>query len=274
MNEEIVVGQPLDLVVLACKSNALRCRLLGSDREITLRTAVRDEFPGAIITVMPAKQWTHARHPYLSGDIVGIRSDVVALGLQPLSLHERGEWDPAREYWAEDGAPIEEWAKTIISHGRRPMFEMEQVLPGVDPENFDSDPIVEAGELHEAGDSHGAYQILMKLLGKDLRCLAAHAHLGRIEFDRNPKLAMRHYETGTAIGALSLGLEFDGVLAWGLTDNRPFLRCLNGTGLCAWRLDDRPGATAVFEKMRWLNPADNQGARSRLADLADGRPWT
>ena len=67
-SDGIDIDQPVDLVVLACKSNALRCRLLGSDREITLRTAVRDEFPGAIITVTPAKQWTHARHLYLSGD--------------------------------------------------------------------------------------------------------------------------------------------------------------------------------------------------------------
>jgi hypothetical protein len=41
--DDIVVGRPVDLVVLACKSNALRCRLLGSAREVTLRTAVHDE---------------------------------------------------------------------------------------------------------------------------------------------------------------------------------------------------------------------------------------
>jgi hypothetical protein len=44
-DEDIVVGRPVELVVLACKSNALRCRLLGSAREVTLRTAVREEIP-------------------------------------------------------------------------------------------------------------------------------------------------------------------------------------------------------------------------------------
>src|SRR5690606_479087 len=36
--DDIVVGKPVDLVVLSCRSNALRCRLLGSAREVTLRT--------------------------------------------------------------------------------------------------------------------------------------------------------------------------------------------------------------------------------------------
>jgi hypothetical protein len=45
-----------------------------------------------------------------------------------------GEWDPAREYWGEEDEPIDEWAKPIIARGPRPMFEMEQVLPGSDPE--------------------------------------------------------------------------------------------------------------------------------------------
>jgi hypothetical protein len=44
--DDIVVGEPIDLVVLACKSNALRCRLVGSARVVTLRTAVRDEIRG------------------------------------------------------------------------------------------------------------------------------------------------------------------------------------------------------------------------------------
>jgi len=37
-HDDIVVGSPIDLVVLACKTNALRCRLLHSAREVTLRT--------------------------------------------------------------------------------------------------------------------------------------------------------------------------------------------------------------------------------------------
>src|SRR5690606_2472979 len=74
-SQEIVVGQPVELVVLAWKSNAFRCRLLGTSREVTLRTARRDEVPGSIVTVTPKKQWSHGRHPYLSGNISSTRFD-------------------------------------------------------------------------------------------------------------------------------------------------------------------------------------------------------
>jgi hypothetical protein len=271
---DIAPGEPVELVVLACKSNALRCRLLGSDRELTLRTAVRDEVPGAIVTVMPTKQWAHARHAYLAGSVVSMRADVEALGLLPLALHEQGTWDPATAYWGEEGEPIDDWAKPIIARGKRPMFEMEQVIPGADPEDFDSDPIVEASGLKAAGDRAGAREILMNLLARDLRCLDAHAHLGNLEFDHRPGQALRHYEMGLSIGAFSLGKTFDGVLPWGLVDNRPFLRCLHGAALCWWRLGKTREAAAAFRKMLWLNPSDNQGARFELAPVESGETWS
>ena len=270
---DLVIGVPIELVVLACKQNALRCRVLGTAREVTLRTAVQDEVPGSILTVTPKKQWTHERHPYVSGDVQGTRFAVAALGLTPLALHEQGDWDPVNDYWGEEGEPIEAWAKPIIARGKRPMFEMEQVLPGVDPEDFESDPILEAAELREAGDPRGAYDRLMKLLERDLRCLDAHSHLGNFEFERRPKQALAHYEVGVSIGALSLGQDFAGVLPWGLIDNRPFLRCLNGAGLCAWRLRDIRAARALFTQMLWLNPNDNQGARFNLAAIEASRTW-
>ena len=113
----------------------------------------------------------------------------------------------------------------------------------------------------------------MRALAEDLRCLDAHAHLGSFEFEHRPKQAMRHYTVGAGIGALALGPEFDGVLPWGLVDNRPFLRCLHGVGLCSWRLGDFKAAARTFTRMLWLNPSDNQGARFNLADVEAGRSW-
>lgn len=270
---DIAVGEPVELIVLACKSNALRCRLLGTAREVTVRTAVRDEVPGEIVSVVPTKQWTHAGHPYLSGKVGSSRNDVAALRLTPLAVKEAGDWTPEDEYWGEEDKPIDEWAKPIIAHGKRPMFEMEQVIPDADPEDWDSDPIIEASELNAAGRCLEARELLMAMLAKDLRCLDAHAHLGNFEFDHRPEQALRHYQVGVDIGVFSVGKKFDDVLAWGLIDNRPFLRCLHGLGLCWWRLGKTKEAAAIFRRMLWLNPSDNQGARFNLASVEAGREW-
>lgn len=266
-------SRPLDLIVLALKSNALRCRAPGTAREITLRTAVSWEVPGEIITVLPTKQWTHAGHPYLSGKVKGSRLDVRSLGLVPLKLKPEGDWDPAEEYWGEEGEPLDDWAKPIVARGKRPAFEMEQVLPGADPDDPEIDPIIEASELRAAGERGAAEKLLMRVLAEDLRCLDAHAHLGNFEFEHSPKQALRHYMVGAGIGALTLGTDFDGVLPWGLIDNRPFLRCLHGIGLCFWRLGEMKEAAKTFTRMLWLNPADNQGERFNLAGVTAGRTW-
>jgi hypothetical protein len=153
------------------------------------------------------------------------------------------------------------------------MYEMEQVLPGADPDNWDSDPITESNDRKDAGDIVGARNILCRMLEADLRCLDAHAHLGNMVFDRWPDEAMRHYEIGVRIGELSLGGDFNGVLAWGLIDNRPFLRCLHGYALCLWRLKRFAEAEGILSQMLWLNPSDNQGARIILPAVQSGEDW-
>ena len=40
-----------------------------------------------------------------------------------------------------------------------------------------------------------------------------------------------------------------------------------------WRLNKLEEAQAVFARLLWLNPMDNQGARFNLADTAEGRSW-
>jgi tetratricopeptide (TPR) repeat protein len=127
--------------------------------------------------------------------------------------------------------------------------------------------------LKDAGEGAAAYKILMDLCQADLRCLDAHAHLGNSVFDHRPEDAIRHYEVGVRIGELSLGEGFQGVLAWGWIDNRPFLRCLHGYGLCLWRLGRYEEAARVFTRMLWLNPSDNQGARFVVAHVRARETW-
>jgi hypothetical protein len=272
--EDLDLSGPVGLVVLAVKERAARCRLLGSDRAITLRASgLWHMVPGEIVTVEPRKQWSYAGHPYLSGEIASTRLDVRAVGLVPLRLEDTGMWDPGEHYWGEENEPIEEWAKPIIARGPRPGFEMEQVLPGQDPDDPFADPISESNDLKDAGERAAAHKILMELCQADLRCLDAHAHLGNLVFDHSPQEAVRHYEVGVRIGELSLGTGFAGVLLWGHVDNRPFLRCMHGYGLCLWRLGRYDEAWDVFEKMLWLNPSDNQGVRFLVDDVRARMAW-
>jgi hypothetical protein len=265
---------PVELVVLSVKQKAARCRLLGGDQSVTLRAGrLWTVVPGEIAVVRPGKQWNYARNPYLSGVIESTRLDVAALGLVPLRLEERGVWDPSAHYWGEEDEPIEEWAKPMIARGPRPEFEMEQVLPGADADDLFSDPIIESNDRKDSGDSKGAYKILMDCCQADLRCLDAHAHLGNLVFNQLPKDAIRHYEAGVRIGELSLSEGFAGLLPWGWLDNRPFLRCMQGFGLCLWRLGRFREADRIFDRMLWLNPSDNQGVRFLIGDVRAQVAW-
>jgi len=273
---EVDLAKPLDLIVLGIKKKeAARCRLPGTDKELTLRSAgVWGLAPGEIITVVPQKIWSYAGHPYLSADITGYRFDLAALDLTPLNLTPFGMWDPTKHYWGEDVDPEEAWETEIKAAGPRPQYEMEKIIPGEDPEDFDSDPIMKAVDLKDGGDPGGSAQVLNGLLIADLRCLDAHAHLGNLEFTHRLGMAIRHYEIGVQIGNLSLRPDVSPVLLWGPIDNRPYLRCLHGYGLCLWRQKRFDEATAVFTRMLWMNPSDNQGTRFNLNAVRDQKEWT
>ena len=264
----------IELAVLSVKKTAARCRVLGTGENLTFRARrLWDVVPGEIAVVRPAKRWAYAGNPYLSGTIESTRLDATLLGLAPLRLERQGIWKPAEHYWGDEGQPIEDWAKPIIARGPRPVFEMEQVLPGEDSDDLDSDPIIEANDRKDSGDWEGAYRILMDLCQADLRCLDAHAHLGNLMFDTRPKDAVRHYEAGLRIGELSLKRGFSGLLPWGWIDNRPFLRCMHGFGLCLWRLSRFEEAAEIFDRMLWLNPTDNQGVRFEIGEVRSGVSW-
>jgi len=264
----------IELIVSSVKEKAARCRLLETEDIVTLRAPRFWKLvPGEIAKIVPHKKWSYAGHPYLSGEILSTRLDVAALGLVPLRLEQRGTWDPKEEYWGEEGEALDDWAKAIIAWGPRQSFEMEQLLPMDDPDDPDGDPIIRSNELQNAGDYKTARQILMELCDSDLRCLDAHAHLGNLIFDDIPADAMRHYEVGMRIGELSLGSLADGLLPWGWLDNRPFLRCMRGFGLCLWRLEQFEDAERVFDRLLWLNPADNQGVRFNIASVRGRRTW-
>lgn len=267
-------GHLIELAVLAVMQRAAHCRLPQGDAKVTLRVErLWDLAPGEIVTVKIGKRWVYGGHPYVSGTIESKRLEAQSLGLTPLRLTDAGMWDPAEEYWGEPGEPIDAWARPIIARGPRPEFEMEQVIPGEDPDDPFDDPIIEANDRKDSGDFRGAYDTLMRLCRADLRCLDAHAHLGNLSFEPRTRNAIRHYEVGVRIGELSLGNAFGGVLPWGHVDNRPFLRCLHGFGICLWRLGRFGESAEVFNRMLWLNPSDNQGVRFMIGQVRAGMKW-
>jgi hypothetical protein len=74
--------------------------------------------------------------------------------------------------------------------------------------------------------------------------------------------------------AQAAGCGILGVLPWGMIDNRPFLRCLNGLGLCLWRLERFEEAEALFMRLLWMSPSDNLGVRFLLPSVRTRKPWT
>ncbi|MDO8804001.1 MAG: hypothetical protein Q7R35_06205 [Elusimicrobiota bacterium] len=279
--ERLLGKDVVELVVVAVKGRAVRCRILDAGEQVTFRpgSGVRTETEAYILTVRPGKAWVYGRTTYLSGQILNMRLDIPALKLVPLKLEDEYLWNPLEEYWGEEGEPVMDCFKPIIAAGPRPSFEMEQILPGFDPDDPDSDPIGQAVDFYEAGDSAKSYKVLNQCLEEDLRVLDAHAHLGNWTFgDDIPQKweaeqARRHFAAGVAIGDLTLGPGFKGVLQWGRINNRPFLRCLHGLALCFWALGDLQKAGEIFERMLWLNPSDNQGARFCLLETAAGTSY-
>ncbi len=74
-----------------------------------------------------------------------------ALGLTPLGLQRCGNWDPTKDYWPEEGQSLDDWQRAVLARGKGPMCEFEQVMPGEAPEDYDTNPSLEATELNAKG---------------------------------------------------------------------------------------------------------------------------
>jgi len=192
----------------------------------------------------------------------------------PLALNSMGDWDPEEEYWGEPGEERHPLVEEVFAAGVRACFEMDQVIPGVELDDFD-DPIVEAADLHRAGEDRHAMRLLEGVLALDERCVDAWGHLGLIALDtRGPGPAAAFYDKGMAIAEASLPEGFGGVLPWGMVDNRPFLRCLHGLALCAWRQRRWDDAEAMFRSLVWLDPNGALDAIACLGPVLAHERWT
>jgi len=268
-----------ELVVFSVGNRIAACRCLDSGQDASVHLSSRETMeliPGEILKLEIDRIWNYRKQLHVSGQLMEHGFDIPRLGLTALRLTDQGQWDPEKFFEEElSGRGEQELAVfyvPILAAGKRPEFDMEQVVPGnLDP--YADGPILEAVYAEDMGKRSRAKKILMNLLREDLRCLDAYAHLGNLYIDRQTDKALRLYRVALNIAALSFPPGFNGVLPWGHLDNRPYLRCLHGCGLCLWRLGYFGEAEEMFERMLWLNPVDNQGARFLIAEVREKRPW-
>ncbi|MDP2858307.1 MAG: cytoplasmic protein, partial [Bacillota bacterium] len=154
-------------------------------------------------------------------------------------------------------------------------YEMEQVIPGEDWNDPDSDPIIESVDLLHAGAVDDARRVLQQCLTQDTRCIDAYVHLGNIRFrhyhsEIAVEQALKSYRAGVAVGEQALPEGFNGLLLWGYIDNRPFLRALHGLALCEWRLGRTSCARSVFMRLLMLDPDDALRVRFSMHALDCG----
>ena len=192
--------------------------------------------------------------------------------VEDLNIESCGNWEPDGEIFNERDEddnllPLHHPYDKIKAIGRRPAWEMENILPGYNLDDFDC-PIGEGIDIYHSGDWYGAVKHMKNLLKKDDRCLDAYAHLGNWYLeDGDLAKALNFYKTGAAIGIKSIDSRINDVFPWGLIDNRPFFRCLHGLGITLYRKRNVVEALSIFIKMIWLNPSDNQGARFLINDI-------
>lgn len=264
----------LDAAVLKVNRQSARVRVLGEVGEITFRSRdIWQVVPGHLVTLSIEKRWSFKGDDYASGRIENPRIAVDKLALTPLPVRDEGLIDLRSDCEPFDkGDPyLRLWRK--LTESPRPGLVMHPIAWGQFPGAGEHYPTCDAADLAQAGHSEKAYELLMEVLGRDLRCLDAHAYLGNLEFDHSPDRAILHYEIGVRIGELSLPPGFDGVLLFGHLYNRPYLRCLHGYGLSLWRLGQLRESEQVFERILSLNPSDDQGVRICLNDVRKGRRW-
>jgi tetratricopeptide (TPR) repeat protein len=199
--------------------------------------------------------------------------------LPPLILTNHGVWK-INDYDLVDEDDSNSLDKEIYHDvmllGNRPWWEMEQIMPNPNGEPIDEMycPILEGIEITESEGNSAGMNFFKSLLKIDHRCLDAYAHIGNIYFNlkgskRRFDRAKAYYKQGVAIGLKAIGEHIHDVFPWGMIDNRPFLRCLHGFGLCLLEQQKIDDAFAIFKHMLLLNPLDNQGARFMIADIME-----
>ncbi|MCK5796841.1 MAG: tetratricopeptide repeat protein [Deltaproteobacteria bacterium] len=146
------------------------------------------------------------------------------------------------------------------------LLEIEPGLPPAGPDQEAETLFDEAMEFWWAGDRAAACRRYRKLLKRHPDHAGAHNHLGIWAYDRGRiKEAEGHFEAARVHSA-RYAIRQDDLLPWATLENRPFLRALYNLALIRHRQRRYADEASLLEKLRQLNPNDNQGARFLLGE--------
>lgn len=242
---------------------------------------------GVPAEVDPASRyvWLHeiATH-YQSAETRKVVIRASAAGAMP-AWRSGDTYDPLAYGWDLDPAEYDadlvrqtqtwEWWKNVKAAGVRESWEM----PSPYASAHSDVPIDRALDDREHTGDDAAYRAaLQQIRDANYRDVDAWAHSGHEALARadaatgTSKAAKAHraaalaealcfYQTGVAVGEMSLPDRFTGVLPWSATANRPFHRARHGLALAWWRLGEFDRAATVLQSGLWINPDDNQGLR-------------
>lgn len=119
---------------------------------------------------------------------------------------------------------------------------------------YDADEII---------DQEIAESELKMIIREDPEFIDAYNSLGWLEIDSfNYGLALIYFKKAFKIGNSLIPKTFNGKIIWGIIDNRPFLRAIQGLGLSFLFINESKKALKYFEKNLKYNPNDNQGIRA------------
>ncbi|WP_433358793.1 hypothetical protein [Streptosporangium sp. CA-115845] len=234
---------------------------------------------------------------YVSAETRMVLIRIDSAGRTPARRSPGEGYDPLTDGWDLDPEDYDDelvrdaqqwtWWQWVKAAGVREMWRMPDPYVGADSDV----PLDRAlDERRRTGDEAAYRRALKQIRNANYRDIDAWAHSGHEALARADAVASRsttanrrrcaaiiealgYYQTGVAVGELSLPSRFTGVMAWSSIQNRPFLRARHGLALAWWRLGEFDIAGTVVRTTLWVNPADNQGLRDLLSPIEERIPY-
>ncbi|WP_433434909.1 hypothetical protein [Nonomuraea sp. CA-141351] len=280
------------------------CPLQDDEAEDVVRRIIEDMTRvitvGAPAEADPAARyvWLHEMTAhYASAETRMVIIRVSNAGEMPARRSPDDGYNPLTDGWDLDPEEYDEalvreaqqwsWWKRVKAAGVRETWRMPEPYVGADsgvPLDLALD------ERGRTGDEAAYRMALKRIRNANYRDIDAWAHSGNEALERAEAFtgtsptakrrrsdatgeALGYYQTGVAVGELSLPTRLAGVLPWSRIENRPFMRARLGLALAWWRLGDFDNAATVLRTSLWINPADNQGLRDLLPPVEARTPY-